>query len=127
MVRTISTVRTVFACSLLILIAASTGCRMCASPYDYCGPVSTDGCGQECDQGCGQGCGQAVCPDVRQGSILSQGVQPMEYEMQPTLGMEPTLAAPIESDEVDESQQTAERQPPVGKLDLALWNPLADR
>ncbi|MCC7083973.1 MAG: hypothetical protein IT427_03075 [Pirellulales bacterium] len=28
----------------LLLIAAGSGCRMCASPYDYCGPVVDDGC-----------------------------------------------------------------------------------
>jgi hypothetical protein len=27
----------------LVLLAA-TGCRMCASPYDYCGPVVESGC-----------------------------------------------------------------------------------
>ena len=113
MVRTIFMVRTVFACSLLVLVAATAGCRMCASPYDYCGPTSTGECGQGC------------CPNARQGSILSPGVQPMEYEMQPAPGMEPTLASPIQS---GGSERMAKRMPsvegPVKQLDVALWNPL---
>ena len=113
MVRTIFMVRTVFACSLLVLVAATAGCRMCASPYDYCGPTSTGECGQGC------------CPSVRQGSILSPGAQPMQYEMQPTPGTEPTLATTIQSGRVE---RTAKRMPgveePVGQLDVALRNPL---
>jgi hypothetical protein len=35
--------RRLFALSL-ILVAAGTGCRICASPYDYCGPVVDDCC-----------------------------------------------------------------------------------
>ncbi len=35
-------------CTALCVMAASSGCRMCASPYDYCGPVV------ECDC-CGDG------------------------------------------------------------------------
>lgn len=27
-----------------VLIATGSGCRMCASPYDYCGPVVDDCC-----------------------------------------------------------------------------------
>ena len=112
MVRTIFTVRTVFACSLLVLVAASAGCRMCASPYDYCGPTSTGECGQGC------------CPNARQGSILSPGAQPMQYEMQPAPGMEPTLAASIQSGEAKRMPGVEE---PVGQIDVAVWNPLAGR
>lgn len=35
--------RRLLALSLLV-VAAGSGCRMCASPYDYCGPVVDDGC-----------------------------------------------------------------------------------
>jgi hypothetical protein len=35
--------RRLFALSLM-LVAAGTGCRICASPYDYCGPVVDDCC-----------------------------------------------------------------------------------
>ena len=38
-------VRTIFACCLLVLVASMAGCRMCASPYDYCGPTSMEGAG----------------------------------------------------------------------------------
>lgn len=33
---------------LMMLMIALAGCRMCASPYDYCGPVFNDG-GPNCD------------------------------------------------------------------------------
>ncbi|MBN2021393.1 MAG: hypothetical protein JW809_01235 [Pirellulales bacterium] len=41
------------------LAAGTTGCTMCAHPYDDCGPTFTGGCGDSCD------------PDARAGSILS--------------------------------------------------------
>ncbi len=41
--------------SALVLLAA-TGCRMCACPYDYCGPVV------ECDCAGGEGCGMNQGP-----------------------------------------------------------------
>src|SRR3954453_7826689 len=49
-----SIMRRLLACSFVTLtgltIAAGTGCRMCASPFDYCGPVV------ECNNGnCGGG------------------------------------------------------------------------
>jgi hypothetical protein len=54
--------RSTFALAVLCLAAFSGGCRMCASPYDYCGPTFTaDGC-QQC------------MPDFREGSIFSQAV-----------------------------------------------------
>ena len=55
-------VRLVLACSVVALLALTTGCRMCAHPYDYCGPVYTGADGQPCDA------------NVRHGSILSGGV-----------------------------------------------------
>lgn len=30
------------------LLAASSGCRMCQSPYDYCGPMFGNRCGEDC-------------------------------------------------------------------------------
>ena len=41
------------------LVAVATGCRMCASPYDYCSPTFTGMGGEDC------------APFVRAGSILS--------------------------------------------------------
>ena len=52
-------VRTVLACSLAALLALTAGCRMCAHPYDYCGPTYTGAPGESCDA------------KARRGSILS--------------------------------------------------------
>jgi hypothetical protein len=57
-------VRSTFALAVLALATLTCGCRMCASPYDYCGPTFT---GESCQQ---------CLPNVREGSILSQGVPP---------------------------------------------------
>lgn len=51
------------------LLAMLAGCRMCASPYDYCGP--TYGV-ENCDDGCGE-CGVGCSLTDRRGSILSAG------------------------------------------------------
>ena len=34
--------------TLICLIAWTTGCRMCASDLDYCGPTVAGGCGEAC-------------------------------------------------------------------------------
>jgi hypothetical protein len=39
--------RTLFV--IVLAFAASAGCRMCASPYDYCGPVYSGNC-RTCDR-----------------------------------------------------------------------------
>jgi len=44
----------------LIAFSAATGCRMCAHPYDYCGPTYVGPCGTVCCN-----------PDARAGSVLS--------------------------------------------------------
>lgn len=51
----------------LALTAAAGGCRMCASPYDYCGPFFGDGC-HDCfhdspRRGSILGAGGGYCPD----------------------------------------------------------------
>lgn len=52
--------------SMLLSLAAATGCRMCAHPYDYCGPIVSQGChGMQCHE------------TYRAGSILSEA-GPME-------------------------------------------------
>ena len=58
-------VRTMFAWSVVVLVGMTAGCRMCASPYDYCRPTFTGECGQGC------------FPNAREGSILSHGFQPV--------------------------------------------------
>ncbi len=51
--------RTTVAWIALGLVALAAGCRMCASPYDYCSPTFTGACGEDC------------APFARAGSILS--------------------------------------------------------
>ena len=60
--------RTVFALTAIVLVAAATGCSMCAHPYDYCGPMFTGGNCEACN------------PDARAGSILSPPIQMMAEE-----------------------------------------------
>ncbi|NLE38258.1 MAG: hypothetical protein GX621_09570 [Pirellulaceae bacterium] len=46
--------------ALVGLVTAAAGCRMCADPYDYCGPTYAGPCGPvECN------------PSARSGSVLS--------------------------------------------------------
>jgi hypothetical protein len=47
--------------AVVALVAPTTGCTMCAHPYDYCAPTFT-----------GEGCQQCM-PNVREGSILTAG------------------------------------------------------
>jgi len=51
-------IRTMLAWSVVVTLAVTAGCRMCASPYDYCGPTYTGECGS-CD------------PNYREGSRFS--------------------------------------------------------
>ena len=53
-------VRTIFALCMVALLAVTAGCRVCAHPYDYCGPLFDGQGGQYC-----------CCPNARAGSILS--------------------------------------------------------
>lgn len=53
--------RTLFALAIVALAVLTTGCTMCADPYDYCGPTFT---GQDCRQ---------CMPNARSGSILAAG------------------------------------------------------
>jgi len=54
-------IRTILACSVICSLAVTAGCRMCAHPYDYSGPLVEGGCASSCD------------PGARAGSILSPG------------------------------------------------------
>ena len=58
-------VRTILACSLVALVAATAGCRTCAGPYDDCGPTFTGG----------NGCSRCAST-ARAGSILSSDLGP---------------------------------------------------
>jgi hypothetical protein len=56
----------------LVVVAAASGCRMCASPYDYCGPVVDDCC-----------CGSDYQPQVPyQGTSAAtmETTEPVYYE-----------------------------------------------
>ena len=65
-----------FALTILCLLALSTGCRMCASNLDYCGPTVMGGCAEEC----------GLCTP-RAGSVLT-GASQVVYE-------EGTVAEPV--------------------------------
>jgi hypothetical protein len=54
-------VRSAFALAAVALATLTAGCRMCAHPYDYCGPVLSQG---DC---------QVCMPGVRACSILMPG------------------------------------------------------
>lgn len=71
---------------ILTAIVALSGCRMCGSPYDYCGPVPNDDCGgcsfvarrgsnleggTFCGEGCGGACSGAAMP--MDGAIFESG------------------------------------------------------
>ncbi len=58
-------VRAQLVLAISMLTVAATGCTMCASPYDYCGPTFTGQPGEPC------------CPDARAGSILSPPLDPV--------------------------------------------------
>jgi len=66
--------RAILALSVLCLVVVASGCRMCAHPYDYCGPTFMGRCGESCDW------------KARAGSILSPGGAPVVTEQpQPEL------------------------------------------
>lgn len=76
--------RHLFACSFVVLtgltIAAGVGCRMCASPYDYCGPVV------ECDDSYTSGYhGGGAAP--ADGQYYENGSTPEEVRPQPPKNM----------------------------------------
>jgi len=65
---------------IVCLVALSTGCRMCASKFDYCGPTSMGQCGEEC----------GLCAP-RSGSILTGASQQAAYEEGAVVESEPTV------------------------------------
>ncbi len=67
------------ALTIACLLALSTGCRMCASNFDYCGPTVMGGCGEEC----------GLCAP-RSGSILT-GASQVAYEEGAIVESEPTI------------------------------------
>lgn|GEM_PF-4483476 len=58
--------RLVPCCVFVIMLTVIAGCRVCSSPYDYCGPVDNIG-----GNGCSS-CGGSSCdPLYRSGSVLN--------------------------------------------------------
>ena len=78
---------------LIGLTAATTGCRICANPFDYCGPTYVGECGPVCCN-----------PDARAGSVLSPPLEPMagpgmmiEESIEPTITSEIVLEESMEA------------------------------
>jgi len=103
---------------LLILsilgLTAAPGCRMCAHPYDECGPTYAGECGP------------VVCdPYARSGSVLSPPLTPMcagcdtvvEQSSMPATGGATLEPVPLEN-EVSTSPQTQTRRvvPPSARM-----------
>lgn len=57
--------RSLFLCLAAGLVAAASGCAMCASPYDECGPTVTGNCFDRCGS------------TARAGSVLSMAGTPV--------------------------------------------------
>ena len=71
------------ALTIACLLAMSTGCRMCASKFDYCGPTVIGGCGEDC----------GLCTP-RAGSMLT-GVGQIAYEDGAMIESGPTIAGEL--------------------------------
>jgi hypothetical protein len=74
---------------LLLAIAGAAGCRMCASPYDYCGPVVDDCC-------CASQYNAAPCCET---GCCDTGYEggPEYYEDAPAIQESPTMTMPMTS------------------------------
>jgi hypothetical protein len=84
----------------LFVLAAATGCHMCASPYDYCGPVVECGCvgGGSCGCGCNSNAAPSEGPSYENGAPMDGGemVSPQNAPAGSTntQGISPTPANP---------------------------------
>jgi hypothetical protein len=103
-------VRSTFAWTVVTLATLTSGCRMCASPYDYCGPIFTGGDCQQC------------MPNFREGSILSpaaplvSGPEIVPGMMAPVpdaemVGAVPEIKQPVETAAAAASQGQAVSRP----------------
>jgi len=103
--------RTGIALIAVAWIAFSAGCRMCAHPYDYCGPVDT-------------GCADNCCPNgPRAGSLFAMGAATpsggeIDYRMEatPSILESDTEAAPAEPS-TEESIPPPSLSEPISDLD----------
>lgn len=69
---------------MVYLLLLSSGCRMCASKFDYCGPTVMGGCGEEC----------GLCAP-RSGSILTGASQQTAYEEGAVIESAPTMSGEL--------------------------------
>ncbi len=83
-----------FAGLILGLVMLSMGCRMCAHPFDYCGPTFT-------------GDGPCCADETRAGSILTAGAVPLPEPTPATEPNEMDYRMPSSGD-VSSQQQRAE-------------------
>lgn len=75
------------ALTIVCLLVMSTGCRMCASKFDYCGPTVMGGCGEEC----------GLCAP-RAGSALT-GASQVAYEDDTVIETAPTISGELSRDD----------------------------
>lgn len=104
--------RTIVALSVVLLIAALAGCRMCADLYDDCGPLFT-----------GESCGPPCGAWDRSGSILSGGSEvcgcdSCGHQAMPALPAAGSDQGPPDSDKIeptpdDYTKPTPQRLPTV--------------
>ncbi|MEA1952225.1 MAG: hypothetical protein U9N87_12645 [Planctomycetota bacterium] len=86
--------RFLFVLTVFALAAPSIGCRLCANPYDHCGPTSIAGRHQPCD------------PCARAGSILAPGAQYVAGEMVPEDQHAPNAAKEVKAVGANHLQQS---------------------
>lgn len=77
------------ALTIVCLLVMSTGCRMCSSKFDYCGPTVMGGCGEEC----------GLCTP-RAGSVLT-GASQVAYEEGTVIETEPTIPGELSRSDFD--------------------------
>jgi hypothetical protein len=110
-------VRTTYAVGLLVLVVATTGCRMGAHPYDYCGPVWSEGKAKNCD------------PNYRAGSVLNPGTPArhpqLVYDAEPAPAMQP--AATANTAPVPQAAPVAKASPMARDTVVRQMKPVADR
>jgi len=93
----------------LALLAATVGCRICSSPYDYCGPTFTGECGEECCSNARAGSifsGQMMAPFPDDGYLLDDGYVPSgEFSLNDEV--DPDVVVQVDSEVIDEISSDA--------------------
>ena len=84
-----------FALTIVCILTLSTGCRMCASKFDYCGPTVMGGCGEECGP-----CAPRV-GSVLTGASQMAYEQSMMYEDGTVIESEPTIPGELSRSDFD--------------------------